>query len=258
MPKYENAVIYKLCCKDPSIKDEYYGHTTNKTKRKQGHKDECYNENRKGHNLPVYQFIRANGGFNNWSMIVVEEYPCENKNQAELRERYWIETQQATLNKNIPTRTSQEYNQEHKEEHKQYYQEHKEERTQYLKQYYQEHKEELVEKQKQYNREHKEEISERSKQYYEENIEEIKEYKKRYRDEHKEELKEKHKQYRDEHKEELKERRKQYYEENREEILEEQKQKNDCECGGGYTNGHKSRHMKTKMHLKYLEDLNKL
>ena len=39
MPKniidYSICCIYKLCCNDPLIKDEYYGHTTNKTKRKQ-------------------------------------------------------------------------------------------------------------------------------------------------------------------------------------------------------------------------------
>ena len=105
---YSRCLIYKLCCDDPSIRDEYYGHTTDKTKRKGKHKHSCCNENSKDGNYYVYQFIRENGGWDNWSMIVVEEYPCENRNQAELRERYWIETQRATLNKRIPTRTRQE------------------------------------------------------------------------------------------------------------------------------------------------------
>jgi hypothetical protein len=96
---YSRCLIYKLCCDDPSIRDEYYGHTTDKTKRKGKHKHSCCNENSKDGNYYVYQFIRENGGWDNWSMIVVEEYPCENRNQAELRERYWIETQRATLNK---------------------------------------------------------------------------------------------------------------------------------------------------------------
>ncbi len=129
---YSRCLIYKLCCNDPSIRDEYYGHTTDKTKRKYSHKSCCDDENNFHHNVYVYQFIRNNGGWNNWSMIVVEEYPCENRNQAEARERHWIETQRATLNKRLPTRTRQERYEENREENKEY-----------IKQYRDEHKEEI-------------------------------------------------------------------------------------------------------------------
>lgn len=143
MPKqaidYSRCVIYKLCCKDPLITDEYYGHTTDKIKRKCAHKIRCNNPNSNGYNIYVYQFIRENGGWENWDMIVVEEFSCENKNQAEQRERHWIETQQATLNKIIPTRTIQEYYQENWDRiqirNKKYYEENKEEISKYKKQY---------------------------------------------------------------------------------------------------------------------------
>ena len=160
MPKYENAVIYKLCCKDASITDEYIGSTCNKYKRKQGHKRDCNNKNRKGYDSPVYQFIRANGGFENWDLIVLEEYSCESKVQLEMKEREWIELRKPTLNRNVPTRTSKEYNDTYKEEHRQYYQEHREERLQYLKQYQEEHIEEIKERRKQYYEENKDEINE--------------------------------------------------------------------------------------------------
>jgi len=164
MPKYaidySRTCMYKICCKDPSIKDEYYGHTTDKTKRKQNHKTRCNNPDVKQYNFYVYQFIRENGGWDNWSMIIVEEYPCENRNQAELRERYWIEKQQSTLNQVIPTRTRQEYYEENREElcekSKHYYEEHKEEILEQNKQYKEEHKEQIIEKNKQYREEHKE------------------------------------------------------------------------------------------------------
>ena len=110
MVNYSKSIIYKLCCKDPLIKEEYIGSTTNKNRRKSQHK--CYynKENDIKYNYPVYKFIRENGGFDNWDMIIIEEYPCENKNQLEVRERYWIEERKPKLNKQVPTRTHQEYN----------------------------------------------------------------------------------------------------------------------------------------------------
>jgi hypothetical protein len=177
---YSKCLIYKLCCDDPLIIDVYVGHTTDKIRRNWQHKHSCNNQNAKTYNYYVYQFIRENGGWDNWSMIIVEEYPCENKNQAEARERYWIETQQATLNKYIPTRTREER-----------YEENKEEISEYQKQYREEHKEEMLEYKKQYYEEHKDDILKYNKKYREQHKEEIKEINKRYREEHEEEIKEK-------------------------------------------------------------------
>ena len=42
MVNYENSVIYKLCCTDPTVQDVYVGSTTNVRKRKNQHK-ECVN-----------------------------------------------------------------------------------------------------------------------------------------------------------------------------------------------------------------------
>jgi hypothetical protein len=38
MPKYEKAVVYKLCCDDPEITDIYVGSTCNFKVRKWNHK----------------------------------------------------------------------------------------------------------------------------------------------------------------------------------------------------------------------------
>lgn len=108
MVNYAKSIIYKLCCKNPSITDEYIGSTTNKDRRKHQHKNCCNNENIEKNNLPVYRCIRANGGFENWDMIVLEEYPCESKRELEMRERYWFELINPTLNKFIPRRTDEE------------------------------------------------------------------------------------------------------------------------------------------------------
>ena len=126
MPKkvinYSNTIIYKLVCKDLDIKDCYVGHTTNFTKRRCEHK----NKTEKCSKPYVYEFLGTHGGFDNWDMIEVERYEGTDRLDVLKRERFWIESLGATLNKNIPTRTVKEYNDDHKEEHKQYYEANKE------------------------------------------------------------------------------------------------------------------------------------
>jgi hypothetical protein len=106
---YNNTVIYKIVCDDLNIKDVYVGHTTNFSKRKTSHKSACNNVNSKSYHLNVYQCIRDNVGWNNWSMIEIEKYKCNDKYEAEKCERYYIEDMKATLNQTIPTRTIAEY-----------------------------------------------------------------------------------------------------------------------------------------------------
>ena len=45
---------------------------------------------------------------------------------------------------------------------------------------------------------------------------------------------------------------KQYRDENKDKIKEQQSQKFTCECGGHYTNGHKSQHIKSSKHQKFI------
>ena len=123
--KYENASIYKICCNDPNITDCYVGSTTNIIKRRQKHKYCCNNEKSRDCNMYVYQFIRENGGWDNWSLILIENFSCQNKLELEKRERYYIEELKATLNKIIPTRSQKEYRKENKEQIKEYQKEYR-------------------------------------------------------------------------------------------------------------------------------------
>jgi hypothetical protein len=109
LPKnYSKNVIYKLVCNDLSIKECYVGHTTDFTRRKQAHKDRCHNEKGEKYNLKVYKIIRENGGWNNYSMIEIEKYPCIDENEASAREREWFERLNSNLNTNVPYRNRQE------------------------------------------------------------------------------------------------------------------------------------------------------
>jgi hypothetical protein len=139
---YSKGIIYKLCCKDPEITDVYVGSTTQFDKRKCQHKTECHNEKRRHYHLNIYQFIRNHGGWNNWEMVEIEKYQATDKLDLLKRERHWLEQLEATLNKEVPSRTPAEYQ-------KQYYQKHKQvilqNLRQYLKQYRQTNKERIAE-----------------------------------------------------------------------------------------------------------------
>jgi len=172
---YTKSIIYKLCSKDPNVTDIYVGSTTNFRSRKYDHKSKCNNksETNKKYNLKVYKFIRDNGGFENWEMIMLQEYSCENKKQLQSRERYYIELLKSSLNGQLPTRTQQEYNIDNEDKIKDYQKE-------YQKQYYENNKDKILEQNKQYRLDNKDTMKEYHKQYRLDNNDTMKDYQKEY------------------------------------------------------------------------------
>jgi hypothetical protein len=165
---YSKTIIYHFVCKDEAIVDTYVGHTTEFTKRKNTHKTNCSNEKCNAYNFKVYQTIRANGGFENWTMTPLEEYPCENVIQARIREQYWIDKLYSKLNmvKAFVSETKQEYI-------KKYRNEHREQKRIYDEHYHEEHKEQRNECSKQYRKENKDIVAEKNNEYYQINKEQI-------------------------------------------------------------------------------------
>jgi len=51
----------------------YIGSTNDFVKRRNKHKHNCCNLNRKEHNLKIYQHIREHGGWDTWHMEIFEE-----------------------------------------------------------------------------------------------------------------------------------------------------------------------------------------
>tara|TARA_R110000764_G_scaffold1879_6_gene8201 strand:+ start:1040 stop:1552 length:513 start_codon:yes stop_codon:yes gene_type:complete len=129
MINYSNSIIYKICCNDPTVKDEYIGSTTNFRNRKWQHKYSCNKLNNEKYNRRLYVFIRETGGWLNWSMIEIEKYDATDKRHLETRERYWIEELKSSLNNYIPTRTWKEYRQDNKEHIKQYIKQYQQDNT---------------------------------------------------------------------------------------------------------------------------------
>jgi hypothetical protein len=66
---YESTIIYKITCKDPLITDKYVGHTIDFVKRRKSHKYAC-NDDRIC--IRLYNFIREHGGWDNWTMEIVD------------------------------------------------------------------------------------------------------------------------------------------------------------------------------------------
>ena len=156
---YQNGKIYKLCCKDPSITDIYIGSTLNQYQRKTNHKCNCNNSKLKSHNFYVYQFIRENGGFDNWNLIILEEYPAENKNDLLWKEREWVEKLKPTLNSCIPITTLDEKKEQHSECGKKDYEKNKEQMKKYKKENYEKNKEQRKEKRKEHYEKNKEHMN---------------------------------------------------------------------------------------------------
>jgi len=204
----KTGIIYKLVSTDINIKECYVGSTINFIRRKHEHKRRCNNENSDNYNQYVYKFIRDNNGWDSFSMIQIEEFKFNTRNELNSRERYWIETLQAKLNKILPTRTRHEYREQNKDKIKEYRENNKDK----LKEYYENNKD----KSKEYYENNKDKIKEYYKEYYKNNKDKSKEYSKEYYENNKETLKVKDKEYRENNKDKSKE----YYENNKDKIKE--------------------------------------
>ena len=171
MPKlpinYKNTIIYKIVCKDLTIPNCYVGQTTNWIKRKSRHKKNCKNGT-----AYVYQFIRENGNWENWQMIMIEKIACDDFISACAKEREWIEKLNADLNS---------YSAASGLSRCEYLKEYRVKNAEKLKQYYVENSVKIRDRVKQWTSENSEQKKEYMKQYKIKNAEKLKEYnKKRY------------------------------------------------------------------------------
>ena len=155
MPKlpidHSNTIIYKLVHKeDYDNVNIYIGSTTDFIRRKNKHKSDCNCVTSKSYNQKNYQYIRDNGGWEEWNMIEVEKFPCNDKREAEAREEYWRCHFNAQLNTRRPYITV-------------------EERKEQIKEYKEHNKGKLLEQQKEYRENDKDKLLEQQKEYRENN-----------------------------------------------------------------------------------------
>ena len=161
MPDYSSGKIYMVYPKveDPDEGDVYYGSTVDTlARRMNGHRSK---------NKCSSKILFDKYGVENCFIELVEEYPCETREQLNKKEGEYIRANKC-INKRIAGRTIKEYYVEHhdkmKEYHKEYRIDNKDKYKEYSKQYKIDNRDNILEYHKQYYDKTKDKISEQNKQ----------------------------------------------------------------------------------------------
>ena len=94
---YNNFVIYKIYQpENPEI--FYIGSTKNFSSRKSNHRKYCHNKVSKKYKYPLYQYIIACGGIDNFNIEIYEKYPCKTRGEGLLKEQQVIDLLKPQLN----------------------------------------------------------------------------------------------------------------------------------------------------------------
>jgi len=154
---YSKGKIYRIVCDTTGL--TYIGSTIEAlSKRLSGHRGN-YKSYLKGKTTFVTSFNIIKN--DNYKIILIDNYPCNSKEELEREERKYIESIKC-VNKNVPGRIGKEYQ-------KEYYENNKDK----IKEYYENNKEKIKEYKKEYNENNKEKIKESNKEYRENNKEKI-------------------------------------------------------------------------------------
>jgi phage-related protein len=79
--------IYRIFCLDSTIPDQYIGQTMNFDNRRESHFLSSINYENE---TKLYVFIRSHGGWKNWKMFIVKQYPTNiTKRELTRLEWYW-------------------------------------------------------------------------------------------------------------------------------------------------------------------------
>ena len=95
---YKNSVIYRIYCKNPDITECYIGSTKCFENRFSFHKTSTYNKNLHFYKYKLYQFIRENGGWDNFDREILEYYDCNNEEELKQKEQEYISRFEPKLN----------------------------------------------------------------------------------------------------------------------------------------------------------------
>ena len=87
MPKinYSNITLYKLYCKDESVRDIFVRSTSNLNVKRAIHKRNSITKP----DDKISLVINANGGWEKWDTCILEHFSCNNSKELAEREKYW-------------------------------------------------------------------------------------------------------------------------------------------------------------------------
>jgi hypothetical protein len=206
--RYANGKVYRLV---NDVDDEIYVGSTCLPlhKRLYYHKSKARAEP----NIKVYQHLN-NVGFDNVSIVLIENFNCQSKEELLGRERYWIDELKPSLNKVLPLRTPKEW-----------FQDNREKMMLKFREYNEKNKDKIQEQRKEYREANREAINKQKREHRLANIDKIKEDKKQYSLRNIEKIKENDKKYYEANCEAIKERQRQYREANRETIRQRERER---------------------------------
>ena len=99
MPKvkinYAEMIFYKICCSSTNITKVFIGHTTNVNQRKHILKKQTQSET---YCSDMIEFIKNSGGWENWSLQILEKYECKTHIDIVLREIYHTDALNQKMN----------------------------------------------------------------------------------------------------------------------------------------------------------------
>lgn len=120
MANYNESRIYKIYCTLSTINEFYIGSSTRYEERCMLHKSDCTNINSPRYSYKLYDYIRKNGGWENFTVEVLEKYPCKNRIELNIREEWWKQQEQPTLNTNKAHTTIEELKEQQQKYHQHY------------------------------------------------------------------------------------------------------------------------------------------
>jgi hypothetical protein len=211
MPNYENSKIYKLW--SPSKNLVYYGSTTETISRRLSKHLTDYNRyNNKTTTRYVNSFKILE--CDDYKIELVEEYPCNNRQQLCKKEGEYIKANEC-VNKCVAGRTPEEYCEDNvdkiNERRRIWREKNADKVNERDKKWRDENIDKVRENAKKWREDNADKKKEWDKKYQENNIDKIKERKKQYAIENADKIKEKSKIYRDANADKIKERKHQYY-----------------------------------------------
>ena len=157
--KYHQSKIYKIT---NVVNDYVYvGSTYNMLcRRMEKHRSHRFQYSHR----PLYKLMNE-VGVEKFHIILIEDYPCENREQLRKREAYFIR-EIGTLNMVIEDRTPKEYKETNKEQIKEYMTKYREDKKDQILQKTKEYRENNIHKIKEYKTNNKEHILAQNKEYY--------------------------------------------------------------------------------------------
>lgn len=160
--------FYKLVCNDQNIKEVFVGYTSSLTLKltlnvhKNKYKDIKSTECNRG----IYKIVRANGGWSDWSIKILEKCYFRDKVEADIKKKKWMEKNPFNVNTKRPFVTAEENKEYHDKYNIEYNIDNRVSIAKRKKEYYSNNEIWISERNKNYQINNKDAIAEKRRKYY--------------------------------------------------------------------------------------------